>query len=78
VLVAQYARQRQAGRLGQLAPILYALARLRQRRTPFHDVTRGGNRYYEARPGWDYATGLGSPDVYVLARDVAAYLRARR
>jgi len=25
--------------------------------------------------GWDYATGLGSPDVYNLARDLVQYLR---
>ena len=31
--------------------------------------------YYDAGPGWDYATGLGSPDVYNLARDLVAYLR---
>ena len=33
------------------------------------------NRHYDAGPGWDYATGLGSPDVYNLARDLVAYLR---
>ena len=27
------------------------------------------------RQGWDYATGLGSPDVWNLARDLTAYLR---
>ncbi|MCW3064502.1 MAG: hypothetical protein JWN32_1674, partial [Solirubrobacterales bacterium] len=25
-------------------------------------------------PGWDYSTGLGSPDVYGLARDLTALL----
>ena len=35
----------------------------------------GANRHYDAGPGWDYATGLGSPDVYNLARDLVAYLR---
>jgi kumamolisin len=38
----------------------------------FHDVTTGTNRYYPATRGWDFATGLGSPDVYNLAQDVAA------
>ncbi len=41
---------------------------------PLHDVVEGNNRYYPAGPGWDYATGLGSPDVYNLARDLRAYL----
>ena len=25
--------------------------------------------------GWDFATGLGSPDVYNLAQDVVAYMK---
>jgi kumamolisin len=57
-----------------LAPILYRLAAAH--RSDFHDVKVGGNRYYDAGPGWDYATGLGSPDVSNLARDLTAYLRS--
>ncbi len=30
---------------------------------PFFDVTRGNNLYYDATPGWDYATGFGSPNM---------------
>ena len=37
----------------------------------FHDIAAGRNLYYPATPGWDYATGLGTPDVYNLARDLA-------
>ncbi|MGO8948727.1 MAG: protease pro-enzyme activation domain-containing protein [Ktedonobacterales bacterium] len=37
---------------------------------PFHDVTIGGNLYYDAAPGWDYCTGWGSPDGAVLAQDL--------
>jgi kumamolisin len=59
-----------------LAPILYRLASTGQPYPPFHDVRVGQNRFYAAGPGWDYATGLGSPDVYNLARDLAAYLRS--
>jgi kumamolisin len=59
-----------------LAPVLYTLAETHQPFAAFHDVISGSNRYYPARPGWDYATGLGSPDVYALARDLAAYERA--
>ena len=33
----------------------------------FHDVTRGGNLVDAAHAGWDAATGLGSPDVGLLA-----------
>ena len=35
----------------------------------FHDVTVGSNLYYPATPGWDFATGLGSPDVAALRQD---------
>ncbi len=77
-LVAQYARRSHAGPLGFLAPLLYRLARSQQPFPPFHDVTQGGNRLDETTPGWDYSTGLGSPDVWNLARDVARTLRTTR
>jgi len=35
-----------------------------------HDVTRGGNLYDDATPGWDYATGLGTPRGTALARAI--------
>ncbi len=72
LLIREYAGRR----LGYINPILYALAARRQPFAPFHDIVRGANRHYEAGPGWDAATGLGSPDVYNLARDIVAYLKA--
>ena len=75
LLVQQYADSRHVGRIGFADPILYALAQGGQPYPPFHDVTAGSNRYYAAHAGWDPATGLGSPDVYNLARDVVAYLQ---
>ncbi len=77
-LIAEYAAAHGVTKLGFVDPILYALAASRQPVPPFHDVTRGGNRYYQATRGWDPATGLGSPDVYNLARDMVAYLRTHR
>ena len=74
-LIEQYARQHGVPRLGFIDPVLYALAATPQRYPPFHDVTVGANRFYPATKGWDFATGLGSPDVYNLARDVVAYLK---
>ena len=59
-----------------LAPILYRLATTKQTYAAFHDVRVGGNRYYDAGPGWDYATGLGSPDVWNLARDLVTFLKS--
>jgi kumamolisin len=73
LLVRQYAAQQGVGRLGFVDPMLYALAAASG--SPFHDVTLGGNRFFQATPGWDPTTGLGSPDVYNLARATVAYLR---
>ena len=30
---------------------------------PYHDVTQGNNLYYPATPGWDFATGFGTPNL---------------
>jgi kumamolisin len=38
-----------------------------------HDVSTGTNLYYPATQGWDYATGLGTPDVAALADDFDWY-----
>jgi kumamolisin len=75
LLIDQYAASRGVHRPGYVNPLLYALANSRQTFAPFHDVTVGSNRYYQAGVGWDAATGLGSPDVFNLARDLVAYLR---
>lgn len=71
-LTEQLARREGVPRLGYLNPTLYRLAA--GPRSPFHDVTRGGNRLYDAGPGWDYATGLGSPDAQRLAGAIASRL----
>ncbi|MGH3115565.1 MAG: S53 family peptidase [Gaiellales bacterium] len=77
LLVQQWADQRGAGRICFAARILYELADSAQRFPPFHDVTAGGNRHFRADVGWDYATGLGSPDVWNLARSMVIYLKGR-
>jgi subtilase family serine protease len=30
---------------------------------PFYDVTRGNNLYYPATPGWDFSSGIGTPNL---------------
>lgn len=77
-LIEQYARQHGVGRLGFVDPMLYRIASTPQVAPPFHDVTIGTNRFFPATPGWDFATGLGSPDVYNLARDIVRYLKGHR
>ena len=78
LLVDQAARQAGAGRIGFAPPLLYRIASSPAGRAAFHDVTAGGNRFYTAGPGWDYATGLGSPRVAALSRAVVADLKGQR
>ena len=74
-LIGQRAEQEEAGPLGFLAPLLYEAA---QRPTsPFFDVVRGGDRLHNAGPGWDYATGLGTPRADMLADAIVELLRGR-
>jgi subtilase family serine protease len=69
-LWTQAARERGLPRPGFVAPLLYALAT----RNPqaFYDITSGtnsmfGGRCCEAGPGYDLATGLGSPQADQIA-----------
>lgn len=64
------------GRTGFLNPVLYAIAEQAEPDTVLHDVVRGGDLLHRAGPGWDYATGLGTPDVTALAAAIVEYLRA--
>jgi kumamolisin len=56
-------------------PALYRIAAHPTPFQAFHDVTMGSNLYYPATPGYDMASGLGTPDVWNLARDLEAYQR---
>jgi kumamolisin len=73
VLVNQYLKKQNLKPVGFLNPALYALAAGKPPHPPFHDVTIGSNLYYPAAPGYDIATGLGTPDTWNLARDLEAY-----
>src|SRR5215467_6537876 len=60
------------GGLGQINPILYALAAGPNYGTYFYDVTTGNNQAnpaitgYPATTGWDPVTGLGTPNAAAL------------
>ncbi len=79
LLVQQYAAAHGAGPLARCfaAPILYDLAASPQPVPAFHEVTLGNNGYYAAAPGYNLATGLGTPDVFNLAQDYANLLRGQ-
>ncbi len=71
-LLNEYLQQQGKTRVGFANPTLYKLANEKQPNPPFHDVTSGDNLYYPATPGYDLASGLGTPDVYNIARDIAS------
>lgn len=49
-------------RLGLLQPAVYAGVGAGEPAPGFRDITEGDNGAYQAGPGWDACTGLGSPD----------------
>lgn len=53
-------------------PNLYKIANHPGKFHPFHDITLGNNLYYKAGPGWDYPTGLGTPNFPDIARVLGA------
>jgi subtilase family serine protease len=62
--------------LGLVNPAIYHIARGRSYHKAFHDVTTGNNKQtmpypagtagYRAAPGWDPATGWGTPNAQAL------------
>jgi kumamolisin len=67
-LMNQYLLAHGGRALGDVNPLLYQVAK--GANSPgFRDVTLGGNAVDVAVPGYDLATGLGSPNVEYLARD---------
>jgi kumamolisin len=63
--------------LGDLNPTLYRLA-AGASRPGFHDITLGTNAVAVAGPGYDMVTGLGSPDVDNLVRNILDLQQAPR
>jgi len=70
-LIDQYLTQQRLPAVGWANAAFYALAANAQPYRPFHDITEGGNTVSSATKGYDMVTGLGSPDVWNLARDLA-------
>jgi kumamolisin len=71
-LINQYLKKQGRPVAGFLNPALYRLASANPPYPPLHDVTLGTNLAYSAGPGYDMATGLGTPDAWNLARDLAS------
>lgn len=69
-LINQYLQAKGKPVLGSANATLYALLNAQPALAPFHDITTGNNLYYAAGPGYDMATGIGSPDVNNIAQDL--------
>jgi kumamolisin len=72
-LMTQAAAQQGIAELGFVAPLLYQVREADP--SVFHDVVRGGNLVSVSGPGFDQATGLGSPDLAALTDAVIETLR---
>ncbi len=69
-LVNQYLQSNGQKLIGYANPTLYMLFNAQQGFPAFHDITTGNNLYYPATAGYDLASGMGSPDIYNIARDL--------
>jgi subtilase family serine protease len=69
-LINQYMQAQGKRSLGQINPVLYGLYNGAHAYPPFHDITSGDNLFYPATANYDMASGLGSPDVFNIARDL--------
>jgi pro-kumamolisin-like protein/PKD domain-containing protein len=67
--IAAIGDQYAGGPLGFLDPSLYAIAAGPNYSRDFHDIETGNNGY-AAGPGWDPVTGLGTPRVASLLKDL--------
>ena len=65
----QYLLEHDGQLLGNLNPLLYRISE-GARFPAFRDVVLGGNAVDHAGPGYDLVTGLGTPNVDNLARDL--------
>ena len=61
--------------IGDINPVLYRIA-AGAPLPAFRDVTLGGNAVDDAGPGYDLVTGLGTPDVDNLVRNILVFQRA--
>ena len=55
---------KQIGKFTASPQLFYIVAQNTNGMQPFYDVTRGNNLYYPATPGWDYTSGLGTPNLW--------------
>jgi kumamolisin len=73
-VMTQYLTANGGGPIGELNPYLYRIA-VGAPLPAFRDVTLGGNAVDSAGPGYDLVSGLGTPDVDNLVRNLLTFQR---
>jgi kumamolisin len=73
-VMTQYLTANGGSGIGDINPLLYRIAEGAQL-PAFRDVTLGGNAVDTAGPGYDLVSGLGTPDVDNLARNLLTLQR---
>ena len=54
---------------------LYILARQYAHYEPFYDVQKGSDLYYSSTPGWDFTSGLGTPNIAAIYQGQVQFIR---
>jgi len=70
--INQYLASQGKPGVGDPHATLYRLFNTQQSFLGYHDITQGDNLNYPATAGYDMASGIGTPDAWNLARDIAA------
>jgi subtilase family serine protease len=65
---------RQMATFAYAPQLYYEVANSKAGGNAYYDVTNGSNQYYHATPGWDYTTGLGTPNLASFDRAVHTIL----
>jgi kumamolisin len=73
-VMTQFLKANGGGPIGDINPLLYRMAQGAPL-PAFRDVTLGGNAVDTAGPGYDLVSGLGTPDVDNLARNLLTLQR---
>jgi kumamolisin len=72
--MTQFLKENGGREIGDVNPLLYRIAQGAPL-PAFRDVTLGGNAVDTAGPGYDLVSGLGTPDVDNLARNLLTIQR---
>ena len=68
---------KQTGSFGYGPQLYYEVADAQGGSNAYYDVTSGNNLYYTATKGWDYTTGLGTPNLANFDQAVSTLLATR-